>query len=276
VPDERQRQWVEDMAEAYDRWLVPTVFHPFAVDMAARVAACRPRRVLELAAGSGALTCELLAAVDAEVVATDLNEAMVAVGAGRAPTATWRAADALDLPFADGGFDVVVCQFGAMFFPDRVAGFREAGRVLGEGGTLLVSTWGALERHGFEAALTEVTDALFPDDPPHFLRDVPHSCDDPGPILDQLRAAGFDDVTAETVVVTSTGSAADLARGYARGTPLRRELSDRGDLDEAERAIDAGLAAALGAGAVTAEMEAHVFTARRPAAGTSGRAAPAP
>src|ERR1051326_5842255 len=114
------------MASAYERGLVSTVFRPFAVDLAERAAPIAPRRVLEVAAGTGVLTQELLAALpSAELVATDLNEAMVELGSRRAPRADWRTADAMHLPFDTGEFDLVLCQFGAMFFPDKPAAFEE-------------------------------------------------------------------------------------------------------------------------------------------------------
>lgn len=128
MADEAQARWVGSMPEAYERWLGPTVFRPFAVDLAGRVAARRPGRVLELAAGTGVLTRELLAAdPHCDLTATDLNSAMVEFGRRRAPAALWRQADATDLPFDAGRFDAVVCQFGVMFFPDKPAAFAEAG-----------------------------------------------------------------------------------------------------------------------------------------------------
>jgi SAM-dependent methyltransferase len=109
MPAESDRLWVGSMPEAYERWLGPAVFRPFAADLARRVAARRPRRVLELAAGTGILTRELVAALDgAEITATDLNEAMVEYGRGLEPGAEWRQADALHLPFEDGAFDAAV------------------------------------------------------------------------------------------------------------------------------------------------------------------------
>jgi SAM-dependent methyltransferase len=91
-----------------------------------------PRRILEIAAGTGVLTRELAAAVPwAEVTATDLNAAMVEFGSGQVPLAVWQQADALHLPFGGKLFDLVVCQFGVMFFPDKPAGFREMRRAAG-------------------------------------------------------------------------------------------------------------------------------------------------
>lgn len=136
------------MPVAYEQYLVPVVFRPFAEDLAARAAALNPGRVLELAAGTGVLTSVLLsAAPSVELTATDLNEAMVTFGSARAPGAVWRQADAQRLPFPDGGFDLVVCQFGVMFFPDRVAAFSEIRRVLAPGGRFLFNTWGPLATH---------------------------------------------------------------------------------------------------------------------------------
>src|SRR6476619_1338871 len=104
------------MPEAYEKWLVPAVFGPFAGEVCAGGAACAPARVLEVAAGTGALTRELARVIPgAEITATDLNEAMVAFGRARAPDATWQQADAMQLPFDDATFDAVACQFGVMF-----------------------------------------------------------------------------------------------------------------------------------------------------------------
>jgi ubiquinone/menaquinone biosynthesis C-methylase UbiE len=109
VSDEQDRLWVESMPEAYDRWLAPAVFHPFAVDIAQRAARFTPRRVLEIAAGTGVLTRELAAAIPAaQVTATDLNQAMVEFGSRLVPAVAWRQADALHLPFDDRQFDLVV------------------------------------------------------------------------------------------------------------------------------------------------------------------------
>jgi len=142
------------MPEAYDELLAPAVFHPFAVDLAQRAASLAPRRVLEIAAGTGVLTRELAAAIpEAQLTATDLNAAMVKFGSREAPAAAWQQADALCLPFAVEQFDLVVCQFGVMFFPGKPAAFREVRQVLASGGKLLFSTWGTVDTPGFATAL---------------------------------------------------------------------------------------------------------------------------
>src|SRR5437660_1756537 len=136
-------------AEVYDRYLVPMDFAPHGRRIAERVRAVAPRSVLETAAGTGVVTRELARILpsEARITATDLNQPMMAlaqtnIGSERI---RWQQADALDLPFPDGEFDVVVCQFGVMFFPDKRKGFREALRVLRGGGRFLFNTWDSFD-----------------------------------------------------------------------------------------------------------------------------------
>jgi SAM-dependent methyltransferase len=264
VADDRERSWVGSMAEVYDRCLGPTVFHPFAVHLAARCAHA-PRRVLEMAAGSGIVTRELVAAVpDAVLTATDLNPAMVRWGAVAVPAARWAVADAQRLPFRDSCFDLLACQFGVMFFPDRPAAFAQARRVLAPGGRLLFTTWGTLDQHGFERAVVRGLRRAFPDDPPLFLASVPHGYHDLDRIVADVRAGGFDTVDVETVALTGhAASAAELAVGYCTGTPLRAGIEQRGDLAATTVLVTEALTAELGTGAIAAEMTAHVVEARR-------------
>jgi ubiquinone/menaquinone biosynthesis C-methylase UbiE len=263
MSDATDRLWVGSMPEAYDRWLGPAVFQPFAADLARRVAARRPARVLELAAGTGIVTRELLATVDgAEITATDLNDAMVEYGSGVAPGAQWRQADALNLPFDDGRFDTVVCQFGVMFFPDKVAAYAEARRVLAPGGSLLFNAWGTVEEHEFAAALTAGLEQAFPNDPPTFISAIPHGYSDVDTVLGELRAAGFASVSAETItLVGRAASAGDVATGFCTGTPLRPAIEARADLAATTAIVTDVMEAQLGAGEVSSRMVAHVFTA---------------
>ena len=252
------------MPQAYEQWLVPTVFRPFAVDLAARAAAHAPRTVLELAAGSGVLTGELIAAApDAEVVATDLNDAMVDLGRQRAPGATWRQADAMELPFDDGRFDLIACQFGVMFFPDRAAAFAEARRVLTGDGTFVLNTWGTIVSHDFQAAVVAALERAFPDDPPTFMVSVPHACADPDGVIEDLRNGGLECVAWEALTLEGhAATAADVAAGYCAGTPLRAEIEARGDLAATTAIVAAEMEARLGTGPVTGRMTAFVFEAR--------------
>ncbi|HVQ09217.1 MAG TPA: class I SAM-dependent methyltransferase [Allosphingosinicella sp.] len=246
----------------YDQYLGPLLFAPYAADIAARAAIFGPRRILETAAGTGIVTEALARALpDAEIVATDLNQAMLDVAAGRvrAPQVTFRQADAQSLPFADAGFNLVLSQFGVMFFPDRVAAYREARRVLRPGGRFLFNVWDRIEANPVTAAVGAAVAALFPDDAPSFYRRVPFGYHDKARIEADLRAAGFTDIAAETVALTSRVSARDAAMGLTQGTPLRAEIEQHGaDLD---RATDAAAAALAPLDGKEAPMSAIVVSA---------------
>lgn len=249
----------------YDRHLGPMLFAPYAADLVRRLGAAE--RVLETAAGTGIVTRALAGALpDAAITATDLNQPMLDLAAQRleSPRVTWRPANALDLPFEDGAFDAVVCQFGAMFFPDKPAAFAEARRVLKPGGRFLFSVWDRLAENHIPAVVNDAVAALFPDDPPGFMRRTPHGYHDVERIRNDLRAGGFERIEVETVALPGRApSAADPAIGFCQGSPLRHEIEarDAARLDEAtERATEA-VARRFGAGPIEGKIQAHVVMA---------------
>lgn len=252
--------------ELYERYLVPLIFEPYAADLARRAAAIRPSRVLETAAGTGVVTRALSRALpaSAELVATDLNPPMLerAAAIGTTRPVRWQWADAMQLPFDDTSFDLVVCQFGVMFFPDRVRAFAEARRVLRAGGTLLFNVWDAIEHNEFADVVTETLAGLYPSDPPRFMARTPHGHGDTRPIVEELRAAGFSAAAqVETIAARSRcASARDAAFAYCQGTPLRNEIEARQspDLDAATEACTAAIARRFGEGPVDAKIQAHV------------------
>ncbi|MBK3635613.1 methyltransferase domain-containing protein [Streptomyces sp. MBT97] len=252
------------MPEAYERHLVPVLFRPFAADLAARAAALRPREVLELAAGTGALTSALLAAAPtASVVATDLNDTMVSAGSVREPRARWRQADAQQLPFEDAGFDLVVCQFGVMFFPDRPAAYTEVRRVLAPRGRFLFSSWGPLDSHGFDAAFQRALEETVPDGAPPFLREVPHGYTDPERVAADLEAAGLALAAADQVTLEGVAeSAASVAAGFLTGTPAGAAVAAREDAAAVRASVTRRMTESLGTGPVRASMTATVYTAQ--------------
>src|SRR3954463_8914927 len=214
--------------ETYDRFLGPLLFEPYARDLAARLAALAPARVLEMAAGTGVATRALPA--DTVIVATDLSRPMLDLAAARMETAevTWQQADALALQFGDGAFDAVACQFGAMFFPNKAAAYREARRVLRRGGRFVLSVWDRIRRNELAHMVAEALAALFPEAPPRFLARVPYGYHDADAIIDELRAAGFVEVAVETVARRGRApSPLHPAVGLCQGTPLRAEIEAR-------------------------------------------------
>ena len=254
----------------YDRYLVPLLFEPYALDLARRTALARPGRILETAAGTGVVTAALAAELpDAELVATDLNQAMLDVAAARpaSPRVGFQQADAQSLPFADESFDAVVCQFGVMFLPDRIAAYRETRRVLKPGGRFLFNAWDRLEANPATKAVVAAVAALFPSDPPDFFARVPFGYHDKDRIAADLRSAGFERIESETVEKRSRSpSARDAATGLTLGTPLRAEIEERGAerLDQAADAAASALSALSEAdGTIDVPMSAHVFVAAR-------------
>ncbi|QSI78030.1 class I SAM-dependent methyltransferase [Niveibacterium microcysteis] len=253
----------------YDTLMVPMIFEAYAAATAALVAATSPRTVLETAAGSGVVTRALAPQLDADTcyVVSDLNRPMLDFAAARqGPDARigWRQVDALDLPFDDATFDVVCCQFGAMFFPDRVAGYAEARRVLKPGGRFVFCVWDRIEENAFADEVTQAVAAVFPHDPPRFLARTPHGYHDVARIRDDLRRAGFADIKIETrEEVSRAASAHDAATAYCQGTPLRNEIETR-DASLLQYATDRAAAAIAnrhGNGPVAGKIQAHVIVA---------------
>lgn len=255
----------------YDRILGPMIFEPYAAEVASRLAGLRSGTVLETAAGTGVGTRALARVLPRSIklIATDLNPAMLefAVSRSALPQVEWRQADAMRLPFEDNTFDAVVCQFGAMFFPDKVAGYREALRVLKPSGRFVFTVWDRIELNEFTDVVTEAVAALFPDDPPRFLARTPHGHHDTQVLRRDLQSAGFAAIHLDTIERRSRAvSYRDPAIGFCQGTPLRNEIEarDASRLAEATEAAAAALAARFGTGAVDAPISAHLIEAIRP------------
>lgn len=266
---ETDKVFAGSIPENYDRYMVPLIFEPFAVDLAQRAASSSPGAVLETAAGSGVVTRALAARLPdgATYVATDLNQAMIDYAESQQPVGnriTWRQADALALPFESASFDTVCCQFGAMFFPDRVAGYREAKRVLKPSGRFLFNVWDRIEENVFANDVTKALGELFPNDPPLFMARTPHGYHDKALIRRELEAAGFSDVAIETVAKQSRASSPRLAAAaYCQGTLLRNEIETRdpGRLDAVTEYVGLAIEAKHSHGEIAAKIQAHVIVA---------------
>jgi ubiquinone/menaquinone biosynthesis C-methylase UbiE len=266
---EADKLFAGSIPENYDRYMVPLIFAPYAADLAQRAAALAPKAVLETAAGTGVVTRALgpNLSSDARYTATDLNQPMLDYAASRQPADTrikWRQADALALPFENAAFDLVCCQFGAMFFPDRTSSYREARRVLKPGGHFLFSVWDRIEENVFADDVTNALAKIFPNDPPRFLARTPHGYHDTALIRRELAEAGFSRVMIETRAEQSRASSPRVpAVAYCQGTPLRNEIEARqaGKLDAATDYAASAIADKHGRGEVAAKIQAHVIVA---------------
>jgi SAM-dependent methyltransferase len=245
-------RFVGSIPEHYDAGLGPHIFEGYAEDLARRVAALEPAAVAELAAGTGIVTRRLRDALPAgcDIVASDLNQPMLDFAQAKfAPDESvgFEVADATDLPWQDERFDVVTCQFGVMFFPDKPRSYAEAHRVLRSGGHYLFNIWDALQFNAFAEITHEVVAGFFPDDPPGFYR-VPFGYHDVEAIRRSLVDAGFRAASTETVQLTSAiPSAENFARGLVFGNPLFQEIEQRGgDAGAIHAAVADAIATGLG------------------------------
>lgn len=252
----------------YETYLVPLIFQPYATDLANRLAARSLTNVLEVAAGTGVLTRALASALPERtaIVATDLNQPMLdkAAAIGTSRPVEWRQADATQLPFPDGMFDAVVCQFGVMFIPEKVRVFSEARRVLRSGGVYMFNVWDRIEENEFADTITTALEPLFPADPPRFLARTPHGYCDCSTIGRDLANSGFTASVQHSTVAARSRAASyrDPAIAYCQGTPLRNEIEarDAARLDEATDIAAEAIAQRFGRGAVDGKIQAHVVT----------------
>jgi len=253
--------------DLYERLLVPMIFAEPARALAATITGMEPSDVLETAAGTGALTRELERNSEATVVATDLNAAMVqkAEALGFGDRVRWAVADAVDLPFPDGSFDAVGCQFGVMFLPDKVRGYAEARRVLRPGGLFAFNVWDRIETSAVANVVTEALHSAAPDGSLEFLRRTPHGHSDEARIRADLATAGFNDVQIEYRDGTSRCTAQDGAAAYCQGTPLRGEIEGNPavSIDEATAIAAAALEHRFGSGPFDAPIRWLQVTARQ-------------
>ena len=254
--------------ELYDTYLVPLIFEPYAADLAARLESRPLARVLEIAAGTGVVTRAMATALPetVSIVATDLNQSMLdqAAARGTKRPLTWRQADAMKLPFADGAFDAAICQFGVMFFPEKRAAYLEVRRVLRLDGIFIFNAWDRIQENEFADTVTTALEALFPHDPPRFLARTPHGYHDVETIKRDLAAAGFA-ASPEITKLTARSRALSSnqpAIAYCQGTPLRNEIEARNPsgLANATTVAAEAIAHRFGRGAVDGKIQAHVIT----------------
>lgn len=262
--------FVGSIPALYNKYLVPMIFESYAADLTSRAARHAPRNILEIGAGSGvvtrAMTPRLLA--EARYCVTDLNQPMLDFAqASQPPDArlTWQQADAGALPYADRTFDLVLCQFTAMFFPDRTACYREIRRVLKPGGWFLFNVWDKISENEFAELAERAVASVFPEDPPTFMSRIPHGYHDRQRIRSDVEAAGFVDVSVETISDTSrAASPLEVAMAYCQGTPMRNEIErrDATRLDAATEAVRAAVESRWGSGPVAARIQGHVIAAK--------------
>ena len=260
--------------QLYELLMVPMLFDVYAQDLVNRIAdhvtadLLETANVLEIAAGTGIVTRALAAMLGpkARITATDLNQPMLDLAASRLgpdPRVSFQQADAQALPFPGQSFDLVLCQFGVMFFPDKLKAYAEARRVLKPGGAMLFNVWDQLSENAFVTVVSAALADLFPDNPPAFLARIPHGYHDITLIAQQLADAGFISCTPEAVgAISHATTPLDAAKAYCQGTPLRAEIEARGGgLEAATTSAADALARHFGPGPIQGGIRAYVIAA---------------
>lgn len=263
-------QFSGSIPAAYDRYLGPLLFQPYAEDLAARLPVEEVGSVLELACGTGIVTRVLRSRLPSAVklTATDLNEPMFRNAASKfdkGEDVQWVQADACSLPFGDGKFDAVVCQFGIMFVPDKALAAREAHRVLKRGGLFLFNVWDAFEHNELCRIAHETITSYFEKDPPTFYQ-TPFGYHDQEEIKGMLEGAGFREVRTEVVAKVGEASRAEeVATGLVQGNPVSVAIAERDPslLPVITKAVAEAITGRFGEADMRVPMRAIVVQARK-------------
>ncbi|NRB20820.1 MAG: class I SAM-dependent methyltransferase [Rhodobacteraceae bacterium] len=262
-------QFVGSIPTYYDTGLGPNIFYDYADALAKICSALGATNVVELAAGTGIVSRRLRDALspDARLVVTDLNGPMLDVAKSKfsdQDKVEFLVANAMTLPFEDAEFDLMVCQFGVMFFPDKPDSFREAARVLKSGGHYVFNTWGPMSKNPYSVMAYDVTARFFPTDPPGFYK-VPFHYSDPVKVLGDLSTAGWTDVEHTTLPLSKTiVDPKAFAHAIVYGNPLVDEIRQRGgvDPDDVVSAVLDGLLDTFGPAPLVMPLQSTTFVCR--------------
>jgi ubiquinone/menaquinone biosynthesis C-methylase UbiE len=247
----------------YEKYLGPFLFEPYALDIVSRMKDKKYPHILELACGTGRVTAHLAKSVEHDyLTATDLNKDMIDVAKQfvKDKKIKWQVADALDLPFENNSFDAVVCQFGIMFFPDKLKGLQEAYRVLKPGGKLIFNTWDKLENVPAIHEARKVIESFFDDDPPDFYN-TPFSMHDKNELENLMRVAGFKNGKAELVKKEGISpGAADVTKGLVSGNPIYLAIVEKDPslIEPIEKKVENVLAKKFGKNPLKSPLAAWV------------------
>ncbi|MEX0684217.1 MAG: methyltransferase domain-containing protein [Dehalococcoidia bacterium] len=201
MSEQTPREWqlVGNLAENYERYLVPAIFRPWAIGLVDLAAPQQGERLLDIACGTGVvarIASERLGPA-AKVTGLDLNPGMLAVAGSVTPAGAsieWQQGNAEGMPLPDEGFDVVLCQQGLQFFPNKATALREMNRVLAPGGRLALSAWRDIKHIPGYLALAETLTQYVSPESGGFLQML-GSLDDPAELRNLIEEAGFTDVT---------------------------------------------------------------------------------
>jgi SAM-dependent methyltransferase len=254
--------------EIYHRCLGPALFEPYAPDLARRVAERAGDAVLETACGTGILTRQLCVrlAPACRLVASDLHQPMLNYARARLRSLgriMWERADYAALPFESASFGALACQFGMMFSRDKAAAVGEARRVLADGGLLAFNVWASMADNPYAEVVQETIARLLPSDRPQFF-EAAYRSGNAEAWCSLLHLHDFEVQTLDWIpLAMHSSTAARLALGMVRGTPVSNAIQQRGgDVDAFVAAVAESLARLGGEAPFRSTMRALVLTAK--------------
>ena len=219
-------------AEYYDQLLGPILFEPYGRYLASQIDISGVESALEIAAGTGRVTRQIRKVLPPSVrfVATDISNDMLSIARHELNNngINFKVEDAQDLSFPDNSFDLVICQFGMMFLPDRNKGFSEIYRVLKPGGKFMCFTWDDTRNMPFfELYINDLVVPNFADeDTTRFF--TPFSMYEPQSLQKYFSDAGFKDVQVVHVSLKSGSATPDnLVNAFFRKHMLGKEVSTK-------------------------------------------------
>ena len=252
--------------DTYERAMVPAVFEPWGRRLVEAAELKRGDRVLDVACATGIVARLATEHVgrDGAVTGLDLMGGMLEVARGLEPSIDWVEADAASMPLPDGSFDVVLCQQGLQFFPDKVAALRETRRVLTTEGRVMVSVWRSIDTSPAVAALQRAIESHAPD-AAGFLP-FAFSMTNGDDLREALRDAGFDDIRLRIEIGAARfGSVGDFLATYLGSTPVGGIISALPDDRRAALADDVvhSVSRYTDDYGLTFPQETHVASGRR-------------
>ena len=254
-------------SEIYEQYMVPAIFSRWSAALLDSVSPQPGERVLDLACGTGVVARMAAPMVrpGGNLLGVDLNGAQIATARTMDPSIDWREGDAGALSFADGEFDLVVCQQGFQFFPDRVQAVKEIHRVLKPGGRVGISVWSSIEASPGYLAIANALGKTVGESAAGLLDELFAftSPDEVGRFFDD---GGFPDANVATPRIDAVfASAEEFTRAIAVGSIMRRTQTQFSEetLDRLAAEVATEMAPYLGANGLVFPMQAHILTATK-------------
>lgn len=257
-----------DAPLAYDTYIVNVFMQDYSRRLVEAAAVESGERVLDVACGTGVVTrlAANKAGPEGQVIGFDLNAGMLSRASAsdeNVATIDWREGSVTEMPFADGSFDIMLCQHGLQFFPDKAAALAEMHRVLATGGRLLVSVWRSIDHCPWQSVIADAIERHVGSEPAAQVRSA-FSFGDAQQLRQSIDDAGFHAVEIRVEPETIRhASLEEYVPGYISATPVAGAVAGLDAAVQSEIVADVrdALSAHLVGDGLAAPIEAHLAIA---------------